>query len=50
MYLAMRRYVIHCVVKFDYNLQRQFLAITLARLRYVERFPTIVNLLGTLHE
>lgn len=49
-YLAMHRYVIHCVVKSDYNLQRQFLAMTLAQLRYVERFPTIVNLLGTLHQ
>ncbi|KYM75800.1 hypothetical protein ALC53_13864 [Atta colombica] len=40
--------MLHRVVKSDYNLQKQFLAMILAR--YVERFPTIANLLGTLHE
>ncbi|EGI62370.1 hypothetical protein G5I_09367 [Acromyrmex echinatior] len=42
--------MLHRVVKSNYNLQKQFLAMTLALLRYVERFPTIANLLGTLHE
>lgn len=43
--------VLHRVVKSDYDLQEAIPRNdSLARLRYVERFPTIANSLGTLHE